>query len=110
MNYRVKFTPQAESDIHEAAEYIAAEFGNATVLRFQGSLEALTELIAMFPYATQVYDDDLGVRKFSILKYPYTLYLRIDDDLMEVIAFTFLHQKRDPLAIHKLILKRLGKD
>jgi len=107
MNYKVKFTPQAEADIEEVANYIAEHFGISTVLRFQGSIEALTEFIGLFPYATQVYDEELGVRKFGLSRYPYTLYLRIDDDVMEVIAFTFLHQSRNPDVIHKLIAERL---
>jgi plasmid stabilization system protein ParE len=77
------------------------------VLRFEGALEATVEFIGTFPYATRIYDETYGVRKFSMSKYPYTLYLRIDDTVMEVIAFTFLHQKRDPESMHKLVAERL---
>jgi len=110
MSFKVRFTPQAAADVSEAADYIASRFGNATVLKFQGSLEAMTEFIGLFPYVTQIYGEDLGVRKFSMLKYPYTLYLRIDDEVMEVIAFTLLHQKRNPEKIHKFVVERLKHD
>jgi plasmid stabilization system protein ParE len=106
-NYRIVLTPQMATDIEEAIEYSYDHFGEATALKFSGAIETVKELIAMFLYITKIYDEGLQIRSFPIPGYPFTFYVRINDDRLEVIALSMTSQRRNPSKIKALLKERL---
>jgi plasmid stabilization system protein ParE len=108
MGYKVVYTEDAKKDIASAIEYAEERFGKLTADRLQSRIEAVEEVLEMFPYAAKVYDEELKVHTFSIPKYPFALYTRIDDDKLRVIAFAFESERRDPEAIRDLIKTRIN--
>jgi plasmid stabilization system protein ParE len=106
-NYRIVLTPQIAADIEEAVEYSYDHFGETTALKFSGAIETVKELIAMFPYITKIYDEKLQIRSFPIPGYPFTFYVRINDDRLEVIALSMTSQSRNPSKIKALLKERL---
>lgn len=106
-DYRIVLTPQIATDIEEALEYSYDNFGEATALKFSGAIETVKELIAMFPYITKMFDEKLQIRTFPIPGYPFTFYVRINDDKLEVIALSMTSQRRNPAKIKALLRERL---
>lgn len=92
MALEVVFAVQADRDIEEILNYLAA--GNPAVAeamarRFERSIHLLAEHPQMAPLAPRTRQP--GMRKLSIP--PYILYYRTDDDALEIARV--LHSSRE---------------
>ncbi|GHT83501.1 hypothetical protein FACS1894125_7150 [Actinomycetota bacterium] len=104
--YAFVFTDSADDDFVEVLSHYA-EYGLRTAERFDSAVETTKELLSMFPYAAHKYDEKLDVYYCSIPKYPYALYMRIEDNEFAVIAFALVPERQNPQNIKKLITKRV---
>jgi hypothetical protein len=64
-------------------------------------------MLADNPYMSKIFDDKLQIRSFNIPRYPFTIFIRINDDMLEVIALALTSQSRDPKAVRNLVRKRI---
>jgi len=92
---RVRFRLEAAEDV-EAARAWYEEQRAGLGIDFVESLEKAIELIVRFPTAfpqvTATY------RRALLHRFPYALYYRVDDDVVDVLAC--LHNARAPDAWH----------
>lgn len=92
MNRSVRFHPLAELELREASEHYAqTEPGLREA--FLGEVERCYRVIAEYP--------EMGmrtggsVRRLALDRFPYTLFYRILDDCIRILAVG--HQRRRPL-------------
>lgn len=88
---RVRFRTEAADDVFLAREWYDAQslgLGNS----FVGSLEQVVDLVAELPGAFP--EIAAGLRRALLSRFPYALYYRIDDGVIDIIAC--LHTRQSP--------------
>ncbi len=92
MIYKIVYTPYAERDIWEIADYLS-DFSVTTARQFLLTLKAKIEELADLPLKYPMIDPGLPYRKMVVDKY-VVLYI-VDDDRQEVLIMRVVHDKRN---------------
>lgn len=90
---RVRFTPQATSDIDEIANYLKSNNPEAAI-RVRNAILDGVKLLQSYPRAGRS-QDQAGVRKLVTRKYPYLIYYIIDMANENIAILTIRHAARD---------------
>lgn len=104
MNYKIKFTPQADQDLKKAVAYIAFVINNPTAAN---ALNILTiSKLNTLPYFPEKYPlvSDIALAHQQIRYIPvdnYLLFYRINKVKEEIQILRFLYAKSNWLAILK---------
>jgi plasmid stabilization system protein ParE len=88
MDYQVKFSPSAQSDIEDIVRYISIDDPDQA-LRFGRFLINHARGLAQFPERGRVvpeFDDD-SIRELIVRKYRIVYRLNYDDRVVEVVRF-----------------------
>ena len=88
---RVRFRTEAADDVSLAREWYDAQspgLGDS----FVGSLEQIVDLVGELPGAFP--EIAVGLRRALLSRFPYALYYRIDDGVIDIIAC--LHTRQSP--------------
>jgi toxin ParE1/3/4 len=93
---RLRFTPQAVSNLEEIGDYIARHSPMAAVKVRAAILRSLERLL-VFPFSGRRQSVE-GVRKLVAPRYPYLVYYPVDEDRQEIIVLSIKHaaQRREP--------------
>ena len=93
----VVYAERARRDIGDIYDAIA-QHSPAAAQRVEDFIRSSCEGLVDFPYATAA-TDELNVRRLPLVRYPYTVFFRIDDsrDLIEIAR-----------VIHSARIKSLG--
>jgi toxin ParE1/3/4 len=89
----IRFSPEAEEDLAEAADYLDRESGNPDFGdRLNDDFDHLTDLIAANPLMGRARPElQKGLRGFP--HGSYTIFWRLHDDHVEIVRV--LHQRQD---------------
>ena len=91
---KLRYTPRAIADITAIADYIRERSPSASV-RVGESIEATIVHLIDNP-GLGINRPDLGVRRLGVASYPYSVYYRIIDDVIEIAHVR--DDRRIPLA------------
>lgn len=89
---RVRFTPEARSDLKDILNYID-ERNPSGARNVKSAIKRTIRLIADFPRAGRL-EADLGVRVFKAGPYPYLIYWDIEDNAVAIVHIR--HASRKP--------------
>ncbi|MGH7714051.1 MAG: type II toxin-antitoxin system RelE/ParE family toxin [Gemmatimonadaceae bacterium] len=87
----VQFRVEAREDVRQATAWYAERSSHAAA----GFREQLAEAIALIQSAPEAFPPRYrGVRRAGLRRYPYGIYYRIEEQVIDVIAV--LHGRRHP--------------
>jgi toxin ParE1/3/4 len=89
---RLVFAERARLDIAEIYDHIAPHDPVAAQL-VEDAIRALCETLRRFPFASAATDEP-GVRRAPLVRYPYTVFFRIDPDRKRVEIARVVHGAR----------------
>jgi plasmid stabilization system protein ParE len=90
---KLQFRPKARADLREASAFYAEKDEDGRLVhRFLGSIERTLLKISENPQSYFVFHRD--VRRAKLNRFPYSIYFRVQGDVIEV--FGVMHSKRDP--------------
>ena len=89
---RLRYTPRSQREIADIHDYIAKD-NPAAARRVEEAIHAQCERVAERPRAGAMTDEE-DVRRMPIVRYPYTIFYRIDEGTNEVQILTVVHGKR----------------
>jgi toxin ParE1/3/4 len=91
---KVTYTDEALRDLDEIFEFIELHYP-AISMAFEERLRAIEQRIGSWPKSAEEVAQRPGVRVVPFIRYPYRLFYRIADDVVEVLH---IHHgaRRDP--------------
>jgi toxin ParE1/3/4 len=89
---KVEFEPAAEDEFLRAVRWYAMEAGIEIALAFDDEVQRTLAFLVNNAYATSAAAH--GLRKFPLRRFPYSLYIRLERNLLRVVAVA--HQSRMP--------------
>jgi toxin ParE1/3/4 len=95
---RLRFSPQAYSDIGDIHEYIAQQSPRAATA-VVAQIRITSQILARYP-ALGRETDIPGVRVFPTARYPYLVYHKVEQD--ELIVIHVRHERRDSPVVDEL--------
>lgn len=90
---KVRFTPQATTDLTEIASFLRAR-NPAAAIRVRKVIFEATRLIAAFPYAGRQ-QSVAEVRKIVTPRYAYLIYYSIDISTEQIAILSIQHPARE---------------
>ena len=91
MNYQIRFRPEAEKDLEDAAKWYEEQrpgLGKELLDKVSSALENLAKQPAMYPTVHR------NIRRALIQKFPFGLFYIMEENLIIIIAF--MHISRNP--------------
>ena len=88
---RLKYHPDAESELIEAARYYESRIPTLGV-RFLNEADRAASSILKSPKRWRIIEQD--IRRYLIPRFPYAIYYRVYSDRLHILAFK--HHSRHP--------------
>jgi plasmid stabilization system protein ParE len=105
-DYIVVYLDDAREEYYDALIYYKERSLNAAV-GFETALETVESMLAGFPEAGRALENFPTIRKFPLVNYPYTIYYRLDNDSLEIVAISLFNTHRDPQKLENLLNNRV---
>ncbi|MDR1713511.1 MAG: type II toxin-antitoxin system RelE/ParE family toxin [Coriobacteriales bacterium] len=93
--YSFRFDSIAQEQLVEAVEYYTENASEEVARRFLIKIETITEMLCVWPEVGIVLEGFPEVRSCKVPKFPYRVYYRINQDILEVVAVSIYHSSRD---------------
>jgi toxin ParE1/3/4 len=96
---KVVFTDEALRDLDEILEFIELNYPTISAA-FERRVRTIERRIARWPKSAEEVEQRPGVRVVPLIQYPYKLFYRITDDLIEVLH---IHHaaRREPWEVER---------
>lgn len=92
MTYRIIVSPRAQNEIEDAIEYYK-QYSSLAPKTFIAQLDTIYDTLSRNPYFHVCYKN---VRIINILKFPYSIYFVINEDVKIVKILACFHHKLHP--------------
>lgn len=86
---KLVFAVSARQDIADIYSYITQQ-NAAAAQRVEDRIRATCEALRDFPYAS-IATDELGVRRVPLVRYPYSIYFRVNEASKQVEIIRVIH-------------------
>ena len=91
---KVVYSPTAQADLDDILDYTSKQFpGQANAL--EARIGSVIDRVATWPESAELVDGEPGVRVVPVLRYPFLIFYRQRDDVIEIIRIRHAARQRE---------------